>query len=235
VIDLPMLAVLSGLIRMLELRLIEVGPVELLSIEMPYEVRESVETEGLEIVALLDVDPPGLLPEDTMPEPRGVERLTDTLPEPLRLGIDRLEETETERLGADPLTDILPVLPRLGADLLEVTVPDRLGIGALLVVVLLEMFRLGVGRLRLADIELDRLGAGARLGVGALLADGALRVGAGARLGAGALVGAVAWLELLPELELFRELLAIRAESATKTRSKMHTINRKPHIFASLS
>jgi hypothetical protein len=79
-------------------------------------------------------------------------------------------------------------------------------------------------RLRLADIELDRLG------VGALLIDdrlGVLLVGVGARVGAGALVGVEALaaeaLELL-ELELFLELLATSTESTARTRKKMMRI-----------
>ena len=69
VIELPMRVLLSGLSRMLEFLLTEVEPVELLLTEMLDEgLRELEEPEGLEIVIRLDVDPPGLLLEDIVPE-----------------------------------------------------------------------------------------------------------------------------------------------------------------------
>ena len=197
---------LLGLIRMLELLLLEVEPVEPLLMEMLDEgPRELEELEGLEIVIRLDVDPLAPPLEEIVPERPGIDRLTEIRPELLlRLGTDMLEVIVPDRVGVDRLTD------------------DRLGVGARLTDDLLELLRLGVGA---------RLGAGERL-TDELL--GLLRVGAGARLGAGALAAWVVWLELLEllELELFRELLAASTESAAKTKSKTHRISRKSQILA---
>ncbi len=189
----------------------------------------------------LDVDPLRLLLDDIVPERLGIDRLTDILLEPLRLGNDRLDEIELERLGVDLLTDILvePLLRpgadrltddllellRLGADRLDIIVRDRLGVGALLTDDLLELLRLGVDRLglRLADIELERLGVGARLTDDLL---GLLRLGVLARAGGADLATGVLWLELR-ELELFLDVLPAKTGSATRASSKMKIINRK--------
>lgn len=217
VIELLIRDLLLGLIRIVELLLIEVEPVELLPMETLDEGRELEELEGLEIVIRLDIEPFALLLEEIVPERLGVDRLIDILLELLRLGTERLIDIRPE------------LLLRLGAERLDVIVLDRLGLLRLMV------GRLGVGA-RLTDdrLELLRLGVGALLGAGERLTDdllGLLRVGAGARLGAGALAACVVWLEL-PELELFRELLAASTESPAKTKRKTHRINRKSQIFA---
>ena len=240
--ELPIRALLPGLIRMLEPLLIEVESVELLLIEVLDEgLRKLDEPDGLEIVIRLDVEPPGLLRVCIVPERLGVDRLADILLELLRLGTDRiglrLADIVLDRLSVgarltdDRLTEDLLELLRLGTDRLEVIVLDRLGVGALLTDDLLELLRLGVDRLglRLADIELDRLGAGARLRVGARLTDdllGLLRLGALALAGGAGLAACVLGLELR-ELELFLEALAARAGSAARANSKMKRINRK--------
>ena len=197
--ELPIRALLPGLIRMLELLLTEAEPAEPLLIDEPDEgLRKLEELEGLETVIRRDVEPPGLLEVDIVPERLGVERLIDILLELLRPGIERLDEIELERLGVDRLTDILLELLRLGTDRLGLRladiVLDRLGVGGRLTDVLLELLRLGTDRLEV--IVLDRLGVGSllkddllellRLGVdrpGLRLADIELdRLGAGARL-----------------------------------------------------
>ena len=153
VIDLPIRALLLGLRRILELRLTEVEPVELRLTEMPEEDLPEVEELGrLEIVIRLDVDLPGLLLEDIVPERLGADLLTVILLELLRLGSDRLDEIELERLGEDLLTVILLELLRLGV--------ERLELGALLTDVLLELLLLEIDllELRLEEIELERLG-----------------------------------------------------------------------------
>ena len=226
VIDLPMRVLLLGLRGILELRLIEVEPVELRLIEVLEEgVREIEEPGRLEIVIRLDVDLLGLLLEDIVPDRLGADRPTVILLEPLRLdsdrldeielgrlgedlltvillellrlGIERLDEIEPERPGIDLLTDTLLELLRLGVDRLELIVLERIGLGALLTDVRLELLRLEIDRLelRLADIELERLGVGRLtdvrlelllLGEDRLTDDllELLRVGVGARLGA---------------------------------------------------
>jgi len=230
VIELLIRDLLLGLIRIVELLLIEVEPVELLPMETLDEGRELEELEGLEIVIRLDIEPFALLLEEIVPERLGVDRLIDILLELLRLGTERLDVIVPDRLGIDRLIDIRPeLLLRLGAERLDVIVLDRLGLLRLMV------GRLGVGAWLTDDrLELLRLGVGALLGAGERLTDdllGLLRVGAGARLGAGALAACVVWLEL-PELELFRELLAASTESPAKTKRKTHRINRKSQIFA---
>jgi len=131
VIELPIRALLLGLIRMLGLLLIEVEPGELLLMEILDErPRELEELEGREIVIRLDVDPLAPLLEEIEPDRPGIDRLTDIRPELLlRLGADRLEVIVLDRLGID----------RVGM--------DRLGVGARLTDDLLELLRLGVGRL----------------------------------------------------------------------------------------
>lgn len=229
--ELPIRALLLGLIRMLELLLTEVEPVELLLIDEPDEgLRKLEELEGLETVIWLDVEPPGLLRVCIVAERLGVERLTDILLELLRLGTDRLglrlADIVLDRLGVgDRLTDVLLELLRLGTDRLEVIVLDRLGVGALLTDDLLELLRLSVDRLglRLADIELDRLGAGARLTDDLLEL---LRLGVLALAGAADLAACVFWLELR-ELELLLDVLAAKTGSAARVSSKMKEISRK--------
>ena len=238
--ELPIRALLPGLIRMLELLPTEVEPVELLLIdELDEGLRKLEELEGLETVIRLDVEPPGLLRVCIVPERLGVDRLGDILIELLRLGTDRiglrLADIVLDRLSVGArLTDDLLELLRLGTDRLEIIVLDRLGVGALLRDDLLELLRLGVDRLglRLADIELDRLGAGARLRVGARLTDdllGLLRLGVLALAGGAGLAACVLWLELR-ELELFLEVLAARAGSAARASSKMKQVNRKSKL-----
>ena len=233
--ELPTRALLAGPIRMLELLLTEVEPVELLLIdELDEGLRKLEESEGLETVIRLDVELPGLLYVCIVPERLGAERFTDILLELLRLGIERLDEIELERLGVNRPTDMLVELLRLGADRIGLRladiVLDRLGVGALLTDDLLELLRLGVDRLglRLADMELDRLGTGARLGAGRLTDDllELLRLGVLALAGGAGLAACVLWLEL-PELELFLEVLAARAGSTARATSKMKRINRK--------
>lgn len=204
--ELPMRAVLLESIRTVELRLIDVDPVELLPIEMPDEgLREIDESDGRDIVIRPDPEPFGLMLDEIVPERLGVGRLTVILFELPRLGTDRLD------------------VARLGLLLIDIEL-DRLGAGDLLIDDLLEMLRLETDRLglRLTDIELDRLGAGARLSDDMFEL---LRVGAGALLGGAGLAACAGWLEP-PELELFRELLAARTESAAKENRRMHRINR---------
>jgi hypothetical protein len=233
--ELPIRDLLLGLIRV----------PELLVMDVPAEgLRKLEELEGLETVIRLD-DPLGLLLVDIVPERVGVDRLTDILPELLRLGI------ELERLGIDRVTDILLELPlrlgtdrltddllellrlgvdrlmddrlellRLGTDRLEVIVLDRLGVGDLLTDDLLELLRLGIDRL------IDD-----RLGVDRLTDDllELLRLGVLTLAGGADLATDVFALELR-ELELFLELLPAKTGSKAKTSSKMRKINRKSPI-----
>jgi hypothetical protein len=191
-------------IRDLLLGLIRVP--ELLVMDVPDEgLRRLEELEGLETVIRL-----GLLLVDIVPERVGVDRLTDILPELLRLGI------ELERLGIDRVTDILLELPlRLGTDRLGDIERDRLGVGARLIDDLLELLRLGIDRLmdgRLEVIVLDLLEL--------------LRLGVLARAGGADLATDVFALELR-ELELFLELLPAKTGSTARANSKMKKINRK--------
>ena len=209
----PIRALLLGLIRSPELLLTEVEPVELLLIDEP--------DEGLETVIRLDVDPPGLLLVDIVPERLGIDRFIDILLELLlRLGTDRLDEIELDRLGVGiRLMDDRLELLRLGTDRLEVTELLRLGVDRLMDD-RLELLRLGVDRLD--EIELDRLG------VDRLTDDllELLRLGVLALAGGADLATDVFLLELL-ELELFLELLPAKTGSATRASSKIKRINRK--------
>lgn len=174
VIDLPMRAMLLGLSRMLEFRLTEVEPVELRLIEVLDDGLLEVEELGLlEIVIRFNVDPDELLREDIVPERLGADLLTVIL--------------ELLRLGDERLTDDLTELLLLGVERLVVIVLDRLGLGALRMDVLLDLLLLEIERLELrpADIDLERLGVGARLTDDRLIL---LRAGAGARVGAAGLV-----------------------------------------------
>ncbi|MEA3224878.1 MAG: hypothetical protein U9Q07_02935 [Planctomycetota bacterium] len=154
IIVLPRRDLLPGLMRLMELLLMEVEPVELLLIEVLDDGLR--ELEGLEIVIRLDVDPLGLLLDDTVPERLGVDLLTDILLELLRLGTDllglRLEVIVLDRLGVGALLtgDLLALLR------LEIVVLDRLCVGALLADDRLKLLRLDV-------VGRDRLCVGALL------------------------------------------------------------------------